>query len=63
MGERAIKQNPADAHDARPAGSVILFNHSAERYTSCRFKGQTIGERELSNRIQLMLMMLAPQAP
>ena len=33
LGERAFKlfkHNPADAHDARPAGSVIPFTHSAE---------------------------------
>ena len=30
IGEKALKQNPADAHDARPAGSVIQSNHLVE---------------------------------
>ena len=56
------KHHPADAHDARPAGSLNPPITRSQCYACCGFKGQTIGEGVLNN-IQLMIMMLAQRAP
>ena len=63
IGERAFKHNPADAHDARPAGSVIPFNRSVELLCLLQVQRTDYQREKLLNITQLMLMMLALRAP